>query len=252
MGADVKFTYRAKDQFGFVVQGEIDAQDRTKAEIELRLGGLEPIDVSESEHPQGAKKTESEESGGEVKRKGFKQTLLFAIIIIIVFAGGYFYGKMSNPEPSFQQEPNPFRNKKLRLSDDQHRMATDRKKPLATTYFKINDPRIVRNYHANDNPSRCTSLEFKATIVNLTGQKKTIHTEFFLKDAQGFVLLTDRGFYEIDANSGTKEPRVIVTFSSGNLEDFSCKDVVSVELRYSSSDDEFRNVSIDLPLIDGL
>jgi len=93
-----------------------------------------------------------------------------------------------------------------------------------------------------------SSLIFKATALNLTENRQTIYTDFYLKDAEGYVLETDRGFYDIDGNSGTREPRVLETFGH-SPDDFSFENVVSIELRYSSVDG--CEISISLPIESG-
>ena len=122
------------------------------------------------------------------------------------------------------------------------------KDPAVFKYFEISkDARVVRNYHNDSDPGQCTSLEFKATIINKSDKKRAIYTSFFLKDAQGYVLETDNGFYEIDGDSGTREPRVLKAFSSWH--DFSCEEVKSIELRISDDEDDVE-VSMSLPIVD--
>jgi hypothetical protein len=119
---------------------------------------------------------------------------------------------------------------------------------IAGKYFNILEPVVYRNYHDSDNPTVCTSLEFKATIMNLTTKKRTISTHFYLKDKDGMTLKVDRGYYELDPSSGTKEPRVLGSWYHGKG-DYSCNDVTSIELRYSLFNDA-KEISLELPIRD--
>lgn len=175
----------------------------------------------------------------------YKWIIFSLIIASLSFTGGYFYAKRGDTGKHSSEiitSPQEKTEDKEHQADD----IVSKKAPLALSYFQFENARVIRNYHNRNNPNKCTSLEFKATIINLTESRNYISTSFYLKDEMGYVLETDNGFYEIDGNVGTRKPRVLETFGSGS-NDFSCEDVISIELRYSSDEDN-REVSMDLPI----
>lgn len=177
----------------------------------------------------------------------YKLIIFSVIIASLSFTGGYFYPK-SRDTVKYSSEI--ITSSQAETEDEEHQAddIASKKAPLVLTYFQFENARVIRNYHNRINPNKCTSLEFKATIINLTESRKKISTYFYMKDEMGYVLETVKTFYKIDGNGGTREPRVLEAFGSSS-DDFSCEDVVSIELRYSSDEDS-REVSMDLPIYD--
>jgi hypothetical protein len=161
------------------------------------------------------------------------KSIAVIMAIIIAWYAGYHQGKqvqytvtvegLGSPKPSNDDGP-----------------------PLAMEFFDIQNPRIIKNFHDDGDPQLCTSLTFKAKIINLTDKKRFLSANFHIKDSDGITLDIDRAPYNLDPNSGTMKPRTIAAFSYGG-QDFVCDDVSSVELRYSSAVDD-KEVVIDLPI----
>ena len=128
-----------------------------------------------------------------------KQRNVFVFIIIIVLASSIsFYLGRYFPVIRHQKQEVVIDSGKATL---QKQKVVSRGSPLALEHFALENPRVIRNYHNRNNPNKCTSLEFKATIHNLTENRQTIYTDFYLKDAEGYVLETDSGLYpHIDGN----------------------------------------------------
>jgi hypothetical protein len=84
--------------------------------------------------------------------------------------------------------------------------------------------------------------------LNRTEKKHSISTDFHIKDAQGITLDVVNTYYVLDSGAGTKEHRVLKSFSFGRVE-FLCKDIAAVELRYSSFEDQ-KQIALNLPIID--
>lgn len=178
----------------------------------------------------------------------YKWIIFSLIIASLGFTGGYFYAKRGDTV-KHSSEIITFPQEKTEDKEHQADDIVSKKAPLALTYFQFENARVIRNYNNRNNPNKCTSLEFKATIINLTESRKYISTSFYLKDEMGYILETDNGFYEIDGSVGTRKPRILETFGRYSTNDFSCEDVASIELRYSSDEDN-REVSMDLPICD--
>ena len=177
----------------------------------------------------------------------YKWIIFSLIIASLSFAGGYFYAKKGD---TVKHSSEIITSPQEKTEDKEHQAddIVSKKAPLALSYFQFENARVIRNYHNRNNPHKCTSLEFKATIINLTESRKQIFTDFYIKDEMGYVLETVRTSYEIDGNSGTRKPMVLETFGRSS-DDFSCEDVASIELRYWSYEDN-REVSMDLPICD--
>jgi hypothetical protein len=195
-----------------------------KTEIECPSCGIVYSKYEKTLERQQAKE---KELNANEDMKIFKSVIIVLVSVIVGFLAGFLSHKffVSNDKKAVtyyvvEEESELTRHKEQK-----------KQKPPPTEFVKIEDARVVRNYHNHRDPSLCTSLEFKGTLKNLTNKNYTLHTTFRLKDSDGFTLEKDNGFYEIEANSGTKKPRVLETFSSGS-NDFTCEDVVLVELQY--------------------
>ena len=175
----------------------------------------------------------------------YKWIIFSLIIAFLSSAGGYFYAKRGD---TVKYSSEIITSSKEETEDEEYQAddIESKKAPLALSYFQFENARVIRNYNNRNNPNKCTSLEFKATIINLTESRKQIFTDFYIKDEMGYVLETVRTSYKIDGHSGTREPRVLEAFGRSS-DNFSCEDVASIELRYSSYEDN-REVSMDLPI----
>ena len=177
----------------------------------------------------------------------YKWIIFSLIIASLSFIGGYFYAKRGDTV-KYSSEIITSSQEETEVEEHQADDIESKKVPLVLSYFQFENARVIRNYHNRNKPHKCTSLEFKATIINLTESRKRISTYFYIKDEMGYVLETVRTSYTIDGHSGTREPMVLEAFGTSS-DNFSCEDVASIELRYSSYEDN-REVSMELPICD--
>lgn len=197
--------------------------------------------------PQSARKSPFKEPAQEQKSVQQAKVRL-AELFIVGLVMGYFLGRehvKHELRSTFQQTTEVVTSE---LFSQSKNTKISEKPTEKINYFDIIEPVVYRNYHDRDNPNICTSLEFKATIMNLTSEKRTIETDFYLKDKVGLTLKVVRTSYELDPSSGTKEPRVLHAWHHRN-EDYSCAEVTSIELRYSLFNDSMENI-MDLPIRD--
>lgn len=111
--------------------------------------------------------------------------------------------------------------------------------------FSIKNARAVCNYH-DKNSKECSSIEFFSLITNNSDIDRTIYISFHIRNDDGIVLEKDNGFKDIEAKTGDMEPRVLVAFNE--WDNYSCKDVASIDFYYYEKDAE-RN-KITLPIVD--